>query len=226
MRTTRSIRLSVAAGAIIALAGCAATGTGTPPAPEPIPEGTGRLILEAGGIPQLNYYVIDEATDEIVHEDMPRAGAANPTAYERIGAPSNLRLHLPPGRYTVVANTDIQDDVEQEGVEVVLGEERYATVPVGRFALRVLSDEGLARSRSPFLIMDYNMRTLLGRGMTSSEVRHFVVPAGRTYKIRLEELSSGIDEIRPVEVNFGRVTQVMIDLRSPASDVPGEESSE
>ena len=46
--------------------------------------------------------------------------------------------------------------------------------------------------------------------MTSPEIRYFVLPTGRAYKIRIENSPTGVDEIRPVEVRFGSITQVRI----------------
>ena len=46
------------------LAGCAATTGGYGPAP--ISEGMGRLVLDAGGVPQLNFYVTDQEIDKEV----------------------------------------------------------------------------------------------------------------------------------------------------------------
>ena len=102
-----------------------------------------------------------------------------------------------------------------------MGEERYATPQVGRFMLRLFTDPGIVQIPTPFLITDYNMRTVLGRGMTSTEVRHFIVPAGRTYKVRMENSPTGRDEILEVEVRFGGITQIEIDARTPAVEQQG-----
>jgi hypothetical protein len=193
------------------LAGCASTGAGGGAAymPPPIPEGKGRLTLQAAGINELNFYVLDDATGDEVYEDMPRISSRSPSGYDSGAEDHNLTVDLDPGTYTVVVNTDIDDDVAIEGVEVLMGQERYETVRVGRFQVHFQGDNSPG-AQTPFLIWDWNMSTVLGRGMTSGEVRRFIVPEGR-YKIRIENSASGFDVIEPVEVNFGRITQVMID---------------
>ena len=209
--------------ACLLCSGCAATtGTGSRAyGPGPIPEGKGRLILDAGGIGDLNYFILDQETDEEVHSHMPRVAASSPSAYERGGQPSLLFADLAPGTYTVVVNTDIRDDVVVREVSIAMGQETYVPVQVGRFAVRIQGESGEAL-QIPFLIMDYGMRTLLGRAMSSSEVRHFIVPAGRSYKIRVENSPTGITEIRSVDVSFGSVTQVQI---APAV-TPAQEGGE
>ena len=197
--------------------GCAASTAGAGNAPPPIPEGMGRIYLDAGGINELNFYIADQETDEEVHSDMPRLGAGSPIAFERGGQAYRLRADLAPGLYTVVVNTDIEDNVEVRDVELAMGEEKYIPIPVGRFMVRAIGDTGPLQV--PYLITDYNMRAVLGRGMTSPMVNYAIVPAGRVYKIRMENLPSGVDEMRPVEVRYGgSPTQIEIDLRSPASE--------
>lgn len=221
IRTSRRGSLVIRAGLAaicLLMAACAATTTGGQ-APPPIPEGKGRLIIEAGGIRQLNYYIVDQDTDEEVFADNPRSAGFSPIGYETGSQATNLVQDLLPGMYTIVVQTDIEDFVKVRDVEVVMGEERYATPQIGRFMLRVLTDNGAIQI--PFLITDYNMRTVLGKGMTSPEVRHFFVPAGRTYKVRIENSPTGLDEIRDVQVNFGGITQVEIDARTPAEQQQG-----
>ena len=48
----------------------------------PIPEGKGRLMLETGGINEVNYYVLDGETGEEVHAESPRMAASSPIGYE------------------------------------------------------------------------------------------------------------------------------------------------
>jgi len=91
---------------------------------------------------------------------------------------------------------------------VVMGETRYAMVPVGRFQVMALDNTG-TRQQVPFLIYDYSMNSVLGRGMTSTETRYFIVPAGN-YKVRLENAPSGMDEIRPVQVSVGQTQNLTI----------------
>ena len=200
--------------------GCAATTGGVDPnMPPPIPEGMGRLHLEAGGIPQLNFYIVDQETDEEVYSDSPLAAASSPRAYQTGVERNRLTVDLAPGTYTVVVSTHIDDIVEVRDVEIVMGEDRYATIPIGRFQIRFLGSEGTPQ-QVPFVILDYRARTLLGKGMTSLEVRHFLLPTGRTYKIRIENAPSGLDVIRPVEVRFGGVAQLTIG--EPASTEPDQ----
>ena len=211
----------LALGYAALLSGCAATGGGTAQAPLPIPEGKGRLILETGGIYEVNFYVIDQETDEEVYSETPRLSASSPSGYER--GVRNLPPHvdLPPGLYTVVVNTDIRDDVRIPDVEVVMGEERYVQVPIGRFQIFFWEQRGDSRERAqvPFLIYDYSMRTVLGKGMTSTEVRYFIAPVGN-YKIRIENSPTGLDEIRPVQVSFGRAQNISIE--PPTATTPGQ----
>jgi len=206
---------------IVLVTGCATTGGGAALGPPPIPEGRGRLFLETGGINEVNFYVIDPETDEEVYAETPRLLASSPIGYESGGRRMPQYIDLPPGTYTVVVNTDIRDSVEQRDVEIIMGEERYAQIPVGRFQLLYSDTQG--RSQIPFLIYDYTMRTLLGKGMTSTEVRYFIVPVG-TYKVRIENSPTGLDEIRPVQVGFGRTQNITIGPPpTPAQPGEGEE---
>ena len=212
-------------GALVAVvavvAGCATTGGGgggygLPP----IPEGKGRLILETGGINEVNYYILDEETGEEVHSESPRMAASSPIGYETGYRSLPQFVDLDPGSYRVVVNTDIDDSVEKE-VEVLMGQEMYATIPIGRF--QIIFSDAQGRSQVPFLIFDYNLRTMLGRGMTSTEVRYFIVPVGE-YKVRLENSPTGLDEIRPVQVSMGQTQNILIAPPSPAQ--PGEGGGE
>jgi hypothetical protein len=108
--------------------------------------------------------------------------------------------------------------VEIPDVEVSMGEERYVQIPVGRF--QVLFSDQQGRSQVPFLIYDYNMKTVLGKGMTSTEIRYFVVPVGN-YKIRIENSPSGLDQIRPVQASFGRIQNITI--APPTTPEPEED---
>lgn len=211
-----SARLRAVALAVTCLLNACATTGGSPGAayqPAPIPEGKGRLTLEAGGINQLNFYIVDEKTGDEVYEDTPRVSSRSPSAYDSGAEAHRLTVDLDPGTYTVVVNTDIDDDVEVEGVIVQMGQEIHVPVRVGRFQVQFQGGDQFG-SQMPFLILDYNMRTVLGKGMTSSEVRRFIVPEGH-YKIRIEHSPSGFDVHRPVDVSFGRITQVFIGAEQP-----------
>lgn len=204
---------------MVALGGCASTSGsgGSSYGPPPIPEGKGRLMLEAGGINEVNYYVLEEESGEEVHAEMPRSSASSPIGYESGYRTLPQYVDLDPGRYLVVVNTDIDDSVEKE-IEVRMGQEVYATIPVGRF--QVIFSDSQGRSQVPFLIYDYNLRTMLGRGMTSTEVRYFIVPVGE-YKVRIENSPTGLDEIRPVQVNMGQTQNILIGP-PPSPAQPGE----
>ena len=203
---------------IVAFNGCASTGSSAGYGPPPIGEGKGRLMLETGGINEVNFYVIDNETGDEVYSDSPRASASSPIGYESSYGAFPQYVDLPPGSYLVVVNTDVEDSVEKE-VEIYMGQEAYVTIPVARFQL--IFFEGSERRQVPFLIYDYNLRTVLGRGMTSTEVRYFIVPTGE-YKVRIENLSSsGSDEIRPVQVNMGQTQNIIIGP-PPTPGQPGE----
>ncbi|MCC7262606.1 MAG: hypothetical protein IT369_08815 [Candidatus Latescibacteria bacterium] len=206
--------------------GCATTGGSSQYLPPPIPEGKGRLILDAGGINQLNFYVLDQETEETVYEAAPRGAASSPGAYESSSQEYGLSVDLPAGVYTVVVNTDIKKNIELKGVEVKMGQEVYQRVPVGRFQIIFSGgDQFGVGAQMPFLIMDYNMRTVLGRGITSTEVKHFIVPEN-VYKIRMENSQAGLDEIRPVEVVFGRITPLNITVGTVQPEQPGSGSDQ
>ena len=212
-------RRAVLAAAILMATGllaCASTtagGGGGGYEPVPIPEGKGRLTLQAGGINQLNFYIEDAATGDEVYKDNPRMSARSPSAYDSGAEVPRLTVDLPPGTYTVVVNTDIDDDVEIDDVQVQMGQEIYVPVRVGRFQIQFQGGDTFG-SQMPFLIMDFNMSAVLGKGMTSSEVKRFIVPEGR-YKIRIENSPAGFDAQKRVDVNFGQITQVVISAEAP-----------
>ena len=202
--------------------GCATTG-GSGSLPPPIPEGKGHLVLEAGGINQMNFYVIDQETEELVFSYTPRPSARSPSAFERGTEKFGLHTYLDPGIYTVVVNTDFEESIEVPDQEVKLGEVAWVPVQVGRFMLNV------TRNGTPvqvqFLLYDYNMRTVLGRGMTSTQVRHFITRPG-IYKVRIEMLGAGIDQHTLVEVGMGRVTPVNIELSPAEEEAPADQDQQ
>ena len=213
----RSLALvAMLAGAAAVSLSCATTSAYDDYGPAPMPAGKGRLTLQAGGIPRLNFYVIDTATEKVVHADTPLQGAFSPSAFQSGLVESNLSVDLDPGVYRVVVNTHIEENVEPPEVEVRMGEETPVMIRVGRFQLIMAGGP----TRLPFMIMDYNMSNVLGRGMTTPDVRHFIVPEGH-YKIRLENFSSGIDTQRPLEVSFGRITPIQIGT-STTTEEPDE----
>ncbi len=211
----RSVAVAgVLAWAMSLLVSCATTSEFDDYGPAPIPEGKGRLTLEAGGIPRLNFYIIDTETEEEVYADTPLQAAFSPSAFQSGQVETNLVVDLDPGLYRVVVNTHIDDDVELQDVEIRAGLETFKVVRVGRFQV-ILS--GQAGSRLPFVIMDYNMSNILGRGITSPDVRHFIVPENH-YKIRIENSTSGLDAQRPLEVSFGRITPIQIGVSTEEGD--------
>ena len=207
------------------LLACASTqsGGGAAYGPPPIPEGKGRLFLEAGGIQELNFFVEDAESGEIVYEDMPRASAFSPSAFERASVENRLVVDLDPGTYDITVNTDIRDSVVERGVEIQMGQESHIVLQLGRVQVLITGGQGF--SQIPFLFLDYTMRTVLGRGMTTGELRYFILPVG-TYKLRLENSPSGLDEIRSFEVAFGRPTPVMIDLGTETQEGPDSQQQE
>lgn len=224
--TRRRAALAAALFMATGLFACASTTTGGGGAyePAPIPEGKGRLTLQAGGINQLNFYITDAATGDEVYEDMPRMSARSPSAYDSGAEAPRLTVDLPPGTYTVVVNTDIDDDVVVDDVQVQMGQEIYVPVRVGRFQVQFQGGDTFG-SQMPFLIMDYNMSSVLGKGMTSSEVKRFIVPEGR-YKIRIENSPAAFDAIKQVDVSFGQITQVPIGTAETPQQQPEPTESE
>jgi hypothetical protein len=208
--------VAIAAALAFGAIGCATTGAGGAGGIPQIPEGKGRLVLETGGISEVNFYVNDQETDEEVYAATPRLGASSPMGYERGGTDRPPMVDLLPGTYTVVVTTDTRDPVQIPDVEIQAGVDRYVQVPVGRFQILYSAESG--RAQVPFLIYDYGMKTVLGKGLTSTEVRYFIAPVG-DYKIRIENASSGIDEIRPVQVSFGRPQNITIGP-APVEEVP------
>jgi hypothetical protein len=220
---TRYRRLAVAgvlAWATSFLVSCAATSEYDDYGPAPIPQGKGRLIIEAGGIPRLNFYIIDEQTEDEVYSDMPLQAAFSPSAFQSSQVETNLRVDLDPGIYRVVVNTHIDDDVELSDVEIRMGQETLKVVRVGRF--QVIMNGANSGSRLPFVIMDYNMSNILGRAMTTPDVRHLIVPEGH-YKIRIENSTSGLDVQRPLEVSFGRITPIQIGVSATEEGDEGDD---
>jgi hypothetical protein len=200
--------LWVALATALGMAGCAASSGTMQGGAARIPAGLGRLVLETGGCGQVNFYVLNLATEAEVYSETPRQPGSSPAGYERGGQTVPQMCDLPPGHYSVVVNTDVNDPVQISDVEVVVGETRYASVPVGRFQLMYYDQTG-TRGQVPFLIYDYGLNAVLGRGMTSTEAKYFIVPAGN-YKVRLENTPSGMDEIRPVQVSFGGTQNISI----------------
>ena len=198
--------------------GCASTASSGPP---PIPEGKGHLVLEAGMINQANWYVIDQETEEEVHADMMRPDATSPSAYERGYQPNSLHTYLDPGLYTIYILTDFKQEppLEYPDIEIKLGEVTQVPVHIGKFMLN-LSVDGEPRQMR-FLLWDYNLRHVIGKGMTSTQVRHYITRPGN-YKVHIEQLAAGIDQRTDVEVSMGRVTPVNIVIDTGAGQ-PTEE---
>ena len=207
----RALLVLVALGVL----GCAAT-PGPPPQQAVIPPGKGELVLEAGGIESLEFTVFSQEDGK------------------QVARIYGLRTYLDPGIYKIVVQTDLEDEIEIEDVEIVAGQERHVRVPVGRFMVNVFgvsSQQGVGarRVQIPFLVYDYGMRKVLGRGMTSLQVQHFIAREGM-YKIRVTPTITTTggqamlhDIIRPIEVRFGMVYPVTIDLGALMPAQPGQE---
>lgn len=208
MQIRDMVQAVIGLGMVLVLFGCAATtGQG---GREVVPPGKGHLILETGGIEDLSFAVFDQATGQ------------------KMADVYGWRSYLDPGTYRIVVKTDLNDEVELEDVEVVEGQETHQRVPIGRFMVIVLADQGTDRSGSgklqiPFVVYDYGMKEVLGQSMTSVQVEQLIAREG-DYKVRLTPRMGGgeagqeriHDIIRPIQVRFGRVYPLTIDLRSPA----------
>lgn len=222
------------------IAGCAASyGTREAVRLPLIPAEMGELRLEAPGIALLNYRIVDAATQrEVVVERGRGRRAMSVRAVERGTETPNLSKFVPPGTYSVSVETDLEqeDDIEIDDVEVRLGEITSVPVPVGQFDLIVVSSDASgsgpgSQVQFPFKIWDYTRRSLLGTGMTSTQVKHFVAREG-LYKLSLEpDPGSGGELIAEVRVQAGRVFPVRIEIpgigpasspQTPGAVSPGE----
>ena len=211
MGTRNIVQTVMTLGWILFVLGCAAS-TGQR-GREIIPPGKGHLILEAGGIENLKFRVFDQATDQKVADIY-----------------SGWKAYLDPGTYRIVVETDLDDEIELEDIEIVEGQETHPTVPVGRFMVIVLADQeggtGSRKVRYPFVVYDYEMKTVLGKGMTSLQVEQLVAPEG-VYKIRLtprtsvEGQESIHDVIKNIQVQFARVYPLTIDLTTSSTGQEG-----
>ena len=221
LQRTKKWTAILAVLATIGLAsGCASTAGSAPPA---IPEGMGHLILEAGMINEVNYYIVNQETEETVYEDLLRPPATSPSAYERGYQANKLHRYLEPGIYTVFVITDFKEPLEYPDIEVKLGAETYVPIQIGKFMLNFRVD-GAARQMR-FLLWDYNLRHVIGEGMTSTQVRHYITRPG-IYKVHIEQLASGIDQRVDVEVSMGRVTPVNISIDTGAGAGAGSDEGD
>jgi hypothetical protein len=228
--TMKSIAIMLGVLGVALAAGCAGTGGapgmagpgGGAREPGPVPEGKGRIWLKTGGIAELNFYVLDQRTGEEVYSETPRLPASSPAAYESGVSRPPLHVDLPPGTYSLVVTTDIKDNVQFRNLKIGMGQERSLRIPVGRFQLICADDKG--PTQMPFLIYDFNLRTVLGKGMTSTELRYFIAPVGR-YKVRIENAPTGRDEIRSVGIAFGQTRHIRIGP-APAKPKPTPGSSQ
>ncbi|NKB69605.1 MAG: hypothetical protein GKR89_21250 [Candidatus Latescibacteria bacterium] len=171
----------------------------------------------------MNFTVINQETEDDVHSFEGRPSAYSPSFYERGNEPFEMQAFLDPGLYTIFVNTDFDQTIEIADVQINVGEPTYKTVQVGRFMLNVTNSG--TPVQVPFVLYDYNnMSNLLGKGMTSTQVRHFIAQTG-IYKVRIEQLEAGIDAIRDVTVDMGRVIPIRIEL-SPAAEQGPEQGTE
>ncbi len=149
-----------------------------------IPEGKGVLILYSGGIPELDFRVVDQATDEVVVKG------------------KGLQAFLEPGVYKVVVDTDlnVDDPVAIERVTITAGQLTHVEIPIGRFRVIVYGNEGASRPsvRMRFMLWDDEMSKILLKGMSAlyesqhlqndvELTKYFVVPEG-DYKIQIVPL--------------------------------------
>ncbi len=212
---------------VFLLLGCASTGKSSKESRwETIPEGKGHLILEAGGIPELDFRIVDQATDDVVVKHVGRGSgwARSPRTYEKSFQESGLQEFVDPGVYKVVVDTDLDrdDPIVIEDVVITAGQRKYIRIPVGRFSVIVTQISGSGDTQTsrkvqmPFTVLDYGLDTvLMTRGMTSTQVKYFVVPVG-AYRVKLERRGPrGTDSqqhIKDLAIKFGQVWPVQIEL--------------
>ncbi|MCK5119326.1 MAG: hypothetical protein KAJ05_02145 [Candidatus Latescibacteria bacterium] len=201
------------------VAGCATTGGGERAVPA-IPAGKGVLVLEAGGIGELNFSVFNQETGV------------------RVAQRYGLDTYLDPGHYRVEVETDFTyPDLRRvvlDEIAIIEGQEKHVRVPVGRFMINVsqqsdASSYGSQRVQLPFRVYDFGRKTvLLDRGMTSTQAKHFIAPMG-TYKVELTprifgEGGSHTEHImKPIEVRFGSVYPLMIHLGGTPQAQPSQQ---
>ncbi len=182
-RTARAIILVLVSAAW--LMGCASSGKySKKDESATIPEGKGVLILYSGGIPELDFRVVDQATDEVVVKG------------------KGLQEFLDPGVYKVVVDTDlnVRDPVAIERVTITAGQLTHVEIPVGRFRVIVYINENARRSsvRMRFMLWDHELSKILLKGMSAlyesqylqhdvELTKYFVVPEG-DYKIQIVPL--------------------------------------
>ncbi|MFH1008892.1 MAG: hypothetical protein V1800_15560 [Candidatus Latescibacterota bacterium] len=216
---TRATWVRVGMGLILlgTIAGCASTGGGERAVPV-IPVGKGYLVLDAGGIEELNFSVFNQESGEKADQ-----------RYD------GLDTYLDPGRYRVEVETDFTYEefkkVVLDDIIIVEGQENHVRVPVGRFMVNVTqqTDPGSSssgRAQFPFRVYDFGRKTvLLDRGMTSTQSRHFIAPVGM-YKVELTPRVSGESGsytehiLRPIEIRFGWVEPLMIHLGGSSAQPP------
>jgi hypothetical protein len=217
MKRATFVRVVMASILFGIVAGCATTGGGERAVPV-IPAGKGVLVLEAGGIGELNSSVFDQETGK------------------RVGQFYGLETYLEPGRYRVEVETDFTyPDLRRvvlDEIAIVEGQEKHVRVPVGRFMISVMQQSdagGSQKVQLPFRVYDYGRKTvLLDRGMTSTRTKHFIAPVG-TYKVELtprvfSESGSHMEHIiKPIEVRFGSVYPLMLHLGEASKAQPSQQ---
>jgi hypothetical protein len=219
MERATFVRVGMALILLGIVAGCATTGGGERAVPV-IPAGKGYLVLEAGGIGELNFSIFNQETGV------------------RVAQCYGLDTYLDPGHYRVEVETDLTyRDVRRvvlDDIAIVEGQEKHVRVPVGRFMINVTqqsdaSSYGSGKVQLPFRVYDYGRKTvLLDRGMTSTHAKHFIAPVG-TYKVELtprvfSESGSHMEHIiKPIEVRFGSVYPLMIHLGGTPKAQPSQQ---
>ena len=188
-RTGRAIILVLITAAW--MMGCASSGKySKKDEPVTIPEGKGHLILYSGGIPELDFRVVDQATDEVVVKG------------------KGLQEFLDPGVYKVVVDTDLDvvHPVAIERVTITAGQLTHVEIPIGRFRVTVhhkglIDDDGVSHCspvRMRFMLWDYELNKILLTGRSSlygydsqladsDLTEHYAVPEG-DYKIQIVPL--------------------------------------
>ncbi|HID94659.1 MAG TPA: hypothetical protein EYP53_01190 [Candidatus Latescibacteria bacterium] len=181
--------------AVFLVVGCAAFEPAREVSPPQIPAGKRMLVLDSGGIESLNFAVFDRKTNEKVLETY------------------GLTAYLSPGTYRIVIQTDLDQPVVIDSVEIAEAEEMHVRVPLGQFLITVYEDildqQGNVSKRiTPhprFSIYDYEFRKVLGKGTILSPVKRYIVPVG-DYKVSI--YLPGTNEgriVRIAEVRFGSV---------------------
>lgn len=183
--------------------GCATSGKGPYTETTAIPAGKGRLTLVLGGIEQINFSIYDKATSRKVTDLF------------------GLQTYLDPGTYKLVVQTDLDQSVVIDNVKVTADQETPVQVQVGRFMVQIVEEQQQQQQQQatqsmsrklqlPFVIYDYNLKKVLGKGTTSYQVKHYIAPVG-VYRLRIQPSISSQGQVTkteivvPLSVEFGKI---------------------